>query len=126
MRHAAGREDESGIDWAGLLVPMGSLAQVRKVGAFPFGFGDSTPSRPWREPLDLLFAQVARAVYAVTPFRLALVGHEVSGETYADDILQGGGVPQERWIGYLMPSADTGALDWCPPTGYDAPYTAGG
>jgi hypothetical protein len=113
-----------GIDWLDLYLPMGSLTLARPdVGAFPFA--DGMPSRPWREPLDALLAQIGQRIWVATPFRLALVGHEVSGQAYAENIGAQGGVPEARWIGYLYSdeAGEDAALVWYPPTRYDAPFT---
>jgi hypothetical protein len=118
------REEESDTDWIGLFVPMGSLALVRNVGAFPFE--DGTPSRPWREPLDSRMVELALQIHNRAPFRLALIGHEVSGETNIEKIVADRGIPDRRWIAYLISNSTAQSnrfLRWYPPTNYDAPFT---
>jgi hypothetical protein len=119
-----------GIDWLDLYVPMGSLTLARPdVGAFPFEeafpFEDRRPSRPWREPLDALPAEIGQRIWAAVPFRFALVGHEVLGQAYADNIEAQGRVPETRWDGYLYsgPVGENGAWAWYPPTLYDSQLT---
>jgi len=115
------RDGERESDWLVFFLPMGSLGNVRAVGAFPFG--ETLPSRPWREPLDRLLIQIAHRVHAGAPFRLALIGHEVSGETDAATVIAAGGVPSERWFGYLFTAEPERPLEWFAPTIYDAPYS---
>lgn len=111
------RED-SGPDWIGFYLPVGALGSVYDVGAFPFVDGKS--SRTWREPLDDWLRQIAAAVFTVVPFSLALIGHEVSGTAYADEI-RITGVPDERWGGLLW--GDSEELIWYPPTRHEGDYT---
>jgi hypothetical protein len=110
------RED-NGTDWIGFYLPMGALASVYDVGAYPFG--DET-SRTWREPLDDWLTQIAGVVFAAVPFSLALVGHEVSGMAYAEEI-RNTGMLAERWVGYLWREGER--LVWYPPTRYEPSFT---
>lgn len=119
-----GRSEESTIDWVGLLIPIGSLSLVREVGPFPSD--DGTPIRPWREPLDQLLVEIARRIYEVTPFRLALIDHDILRETSADKIIASGSIPSERWTGYLFEEetvrgSGVNVLEWYPPTIYHTP-----
>lgn len=111
------REDE-GPDWLCFSLPLGALNTAYDVGGYPFGGGSSSHS--WREPLDDWLAWIAAAVFAATPFQLALIGHEVSGATSADEV-QTMGAPEERWVGMLWRKDDF--LVWHPPTKYEADYT---
>lgn len=110
------RED-NGPDWIGFYLPLSALGSVYDVGAFPFVDGKS--SRAWREPLDDWLRQIATAVFVVVPFSLALIGHEVSGTAYVDEI-RITGVPDERWDGLLWRDAEE--LIWYPPTRYEGDY----
>lgn len=112
--------EEGSIDWLDLYLPMGTLSTVYDVGAFPFD--DGKDSQMWREPLDRCLVELAQSVYAVTPFELALIGHEVSGRIYAAEIAVSG-IPTERWDGYLW--KEQGMLVWYPPTIYNAPIAIG-
>ena len=124
------REEQSEIDWISLCIPMGGLSTVREVGAFPFG-GVGVSSRSWHEPLDQLLVQIGEWIFERAPFRLALTGHEVGGDCYAEQVAARG-LPRDRWIGYLYPGALPaigmsrqlleGFLEWFPPTIYDPPY----
>jgi hypothetical protein len=102
------REDE-GDDWLDFYVPSGSLGTAYPVGAYPFDEADS--SREWREPLESWLADIGNAVFAAAPFRLGLVGFEVSGAERVEHLAHSG-VPNERGIGFLMPSGKK--LEWCP------------
>lgn len=106
--------DESvrNIDWLDFYIPMGSLARAYAVGGFPFGVADSGS---WRQPLDEWLVRLGQHVFTRVPYQLALVGHEVSGETYSDE-LAAVGLPSDRWIGYLRPT--DGKLEWYPPSRY--------
>jgi hypothetical protein len=102
------RED-NGNRWLDFYLPLGALAAAYDVGAYPFD--ENLASRQWREPLEKWLADIGQAVYAKTPFRLGLVGFEVSGTVSSHD-LEKAGAPSQRFIGYLYPS--TGTLTWYP------------
>ena len=110
--------EEAGSNWLTFFVPIGALSFVYDVGAFPCD--DGKDSRVWREPLDDCLVKLARAMFAVVAFPLALVGHEVSGSVSAADITATG-IPTERWDGYLW--QESGNLIWYPPTIYSAEFT---
>jgi hypothetical protein len=44
--------------------------------------------------------EIGEYIHAIVPYRLALIGFEVSGEDYAADIATKG-IPAERFMGYL-------------------------
>jgi hypothetical protein len=98
------REDD-GPDWLVLYLPIGALATAYDVGGYPFEPSAET-SRPWREILDAWLAGIGVAVYNRVQYRLALVGFEVAGEAYADELMRSG-IPKQRNMGYLWPDADT-------------------
>jgi hypothetical protein len=112
------RED-SGIDWLGFYVPMGALGNAYPVGGFPFA-GSDREDTTWRIPLDQWLSDIGRHVFQHVPFDLALIGHEVSGDTYAEEIVSEG-IPEERWIGYMWP--EHGQLQYYPCNILDAPWT---
>ena len=64
--------------------------------------------------------RIAAAVFVAAPFPLVLIGHEVSGTDYTDEV-QKTGVPEERWAGMLWREDDR--LVWHSPTKYEAYYT---
>lgn len=64
----------------------------------------------WRRPLDDWLADIAKRIFQTDPFRIALIGHEVSGDTEAASL--GGSVPEQRFISYLLPH--DGRLDYAP------------
>ena len=108
--------ENTGTDWLDFYIPMGALTMAYDVGAFPFDDGKN--SQVWREPLDNWLVTLAHDVFTAVPFALALVGHEVSGQTCAAEITTLG-IAAERWEGYLWQEA--GTLLWYPPTIYKSP-----
>ena len=104
------------LDWLNFYIPMGALETAYPARGFPFGSADSTQ---WRQELDHWFVELARKVFTAVPYKLALIGHEISGEAYSDEISKNG-LPSERWIGYLCETQ--GRLEWHPPSKYEAPF----
>jgi hypothetical protein len=98
------REDD-GPDWLDFYLPLGSLGRAYPAGWFPFGSEADWPG-PWRQEVEEWLAGVGLAVAQAVPFRLGLIGFEVSGQAYASDIACQG-IPAERFIGYLWPSASS-------------------
>jgi hypothetical protein len=92
--------EEKGPTWLGFYMPMGALATAYDVGAYPFEQDGSSQS--WREPLERWLAAIGEFVFAKSPYRLGLVGFEVSGMVSVEDLVVSG-VPEKRWIGYLCP-----------------------
>jgi hypothetical protein len=90
--------EEQGPAWVSLYLPMGALAKVYDAGAFPFE--SSGACHCWREPLDQWLAAVGEFVFSKVPFRLGLVGFEVSGTESAEDLAITG-IPENRSIGLL-------------------------
>jgi hypothetical protein len=90
-------------DWLDFYIPLGALGRIdSRVGAYPFG--DFAESLQWRRPFDDWLADLGRRVYEEVPFRLGLVGVEVSGEMYADQLASG--VPTSRANGLLIPEGN--------------------
>lgn len=84
-----------GADWLDLCLPLGALGNLdERVGAYPFG--QSTPSRAWREPVEQWFGGVGRAVFDVVRFDHAVTGFEVSG-IEASEVEPG-------WVALLSPA----------------------
>src|SRR5262249_15632274 len=98
------RED-NGPDWLGFYFPMGALGKALPVGGYSFE-ADVTASRQWRNALDPWLARIGSRVYNHVAYRLGLIGFEVSGEMYAEDILDTG-VPAGHHPGLLWPAAGT-------------------
>lgn len=89
-------------DWLTLGLPTGALGRVdQRIGGYPFEEEDD--SLAWRRAIDEWFAQIAQRVLEVAPFRVALIGFEVSGDPAAEAFEAG--VPDERRLGYLIPGA---------------------
>jgi hypothetical protein len=91
-----------GTDWLDFYLPMEALGRAdQRVGAFPFVPDGDHSALDWRRPIDEWLAGIATTIFQAEPFRLALIGHEVSGDTDADKL--DGRVPEQRFIGYLLP-----------------------
>jgi hypothetical protein len=99
------REMDDGPDWLVFYLPVGSLGTAYPVRAFPFGSEADWPG-PWRHEVEDWLAAVGQRVARSASFRLGLIGHEVSGEAYAADIIARG-IPAERYFGYLWPSGES-------------------
>lgn len=82
-----------------------------EIGGYPFDEAD-VAHREWQIPVDEWLKSIGEYICSVVPYRLALIGFEVSGEVYASEIAEKG-VPAERYIGYLW--AEGGSLEWHPP-----------
>ena len=95
------REDD-GPDWLDFYIPMVALMEVYGEGTYAFD-EDVSALRSWQEPLDKYLAELGAYVFAEVPFALGLIGHEVSGDVYAEQIAREG-IPSQRYIGYLWPS----------------------
>lgn len=104
----ATRREEDGQGWLHVYLPFGSLALALPLGAYPFDDGGDLA---WRNALDGWLCRLAEHVRRTVPFELALVGclddqpNAVPGEP--------GEVPEQRWIGYLVPGP--AGLAWHPP-----------
>jgi len=72
-----------------------------RVRGFPLGDDYGVSTFPWRRPIDSWLAEIGSLVYAEAPYRLGLIGCEVSGEVYAAQLAAD--VPDEHDIGYLLP-----------------------
>jgi hypothetical protein len=95
------REDD-GPDWLDFYLPLGALGRTDpRVRGFPFGDDYGKTTFPWRRPIDGWLADIGSRVYAEVLYRLGLIGCEVSGEVYADQLAAG--VPDKHDIGYLYP-----------------------
>lgn len=94
--------EEGGPDWLDFYLPLGGLSElVPEVGGYP------VVDRPdeyaaWQRQLDEWLAGFGSRVYLNVPYRLALIGFEVSGECYAADVIATG-VPAQRHFGMLWP-----------------------
>ena len=95
--------EEDGPDWLGFYVPMGALSitSAYDVGGYPFDV-ERRSHKEWQQELDSWLAVLGAYVFRTVPYRLGLIGHEVSGDAYADDI-EKQGIPDDRYIGYLWP-----------------------
>jgi hypothetical protein len=96
-------------DWLYFGLPLGSLRTALPVGAFPFEDGRDLS---WRSSVDGWLCSIAQKLLTAQRFRLGLVGWTDGLDNSTDELLEKG-VPEERWVGYLVPSGS--ALTWCPP-----------
>ncbi len=103
------REDE-GIDWLDFYLPMGALEAVYDVGGYPFDEA-GVAHKEWQIPVDGWLKEIGNHIFSTVPFRLGLVGFEVSGIAYSQQI-EKDGIPSERCIAYLW--NDKGKLEWHP------------
>lgn len=94
------REDD-GPHWLDFYLPMSALGRVYPVGGFPI---DQQDHEAWRHPLDDWLTELGRRMFERVPFRMGLIGFEVSGCCDAAEISTGG-VPAKRYIDYLLPDA---------------------
>lgn len=93
-------DDDS--DWLVFYLPMGSLQTAYPVGSFPFG--EASWSGPWRWEVEDWLYGVGLWVARTASYQLGLIGYEVSGQISSTDI-SARGIPEDRFIGYLWPSA---------------------
>jgi hypothetical protein len=100
--------ETSGACWVDFYLPLGALSATPEVGGYPLE--NTATSRQWREPLERWLAEIGQAIFSQVPFRLGLIGYEVSGTAEPEELL--GGVPAKRFIGYLCPTG--GKVVWDP------------
>lgn len=102
------RED-GGSDWLYFGLSLGSLGAVLPVDPFPF---DDGRDLAWRSTVDGWLRQLGEHLFSTVRFRVGLVGWTDGLDDGTDDLLERG-VPEERWVGYLVPNGDS--LTWYPP-----------
>ena len=102
---------DDGSDWLDLYIPLGALGKAHPIGPYLFN-EDEASCKGWQVPLDNWLVELGKLVFSVVPFKLGLIGWEVSGHTYAREILEKG-IPEQRYVGYLWPHE--GELEWHPP-----------
>jgi hypothetical protein len=96
------REDD-GPDWLDFYLPMGALERVdERIGGFPFEENSGEASLTWRHSLDEWLASIGTSVFHEVQFRLGLIGFETYGDVEARQV--NGATPEERWMGYLVPT----------------------
>lgn len=107
------REDDDGSDWMIFYCPSGALHSAYKRA----GYTSNDPENVgvWLRNADRwiagLFAEIGMIVYQTIDFKLGLVGREVAGDAYAEEIATSG-IPAKRPFGYLWP--ESGALRYYP------------
>jgi hypothetical protein len=96
--------EEEGPDWLGFYVPMGALSRTYDAGGYPFDV-ERRSHKKWQQELDSWLADLGVYVFQAVPYRLGLIGCEVSGNAYSVNI-EKRGIPDDRYIGYLWPEGD--------------------
>lgn len=90
-----------GPDWLDFYIPMGALEMtLENINGFPFD--NSSECKIWREPIDEWFTELALLTYMNVNFSLGIIGHEVSGDSYSDEV-NINRIPEERYVRYLIP-----------------------
>jgi hypothetical protein len=92
-----------GDDWLDISLPLASLGDIYPVGGYPFERGEQ--GQRWREPLDARFRAIGERIFARVPFRLGIIGFEVSGLTSARELAESG-IPDPTYVSYLVPEGD--------------------
>jgi hypothetical protein len=115
-------------DWLNLSIPVGMLGR-----RLPITYPLELETNPWTIAFDERLARIGAAIYGVTPFRLGLVGEEVSGACSATELTseycERGGflVPPALWA-TLAPKRTPILLEnelvYVPPRGYWMAYDA--
>jgi hypothetical protein len=81
------REDAAtGSDWLILGIPMGMLERVFHIVYPPADVSPSPENNAWMQELDRVLLELALTIYKTSPFNLAIIGHEVSGEAYQNGL----------------------------------------
>lgn len=93
------READSGIDWLSFYLPTAALDVVFDMGDVPF---EHSSNRTLHALVEAWLAVLGRQLYARVPYRMGLIGYEVSGLDYAINLSELG-IPGKRSIGYLWP-----------------------
>jgi hypothetical protein len=110
------REEEDGSDWLVFYIPLGTLVDVYPIiGGYPFGSTDEESCKSWQVSINDWLVELGKYIFKLVKFRLGIVGFEVSGETYAQDLSEKG-IPEQRYEGYLLPAIDS--LRWYPPNSW--------
>ena len=105
------REEGGGPDWLDFYIPIAALGDAYAIGPYPFT-EDEASSKVWQQAVDNWLVELGRYVYGVVPFRLGLIGWEMSGHAHASEIAERG-IPEQRYEGYLWPRHHE--LEWYPP-----------
>jgi hypothetical protein len=98
------REEDGGPDWIDFYLPLGALGEAYDVGAYPFDEFERSPD-DWQKPIDQWLSEMSSDIYSRSSFRLALIGFEVSGNSYSDQI-EKEGIPGKRHFGYVWPQGN--------------------
>jgi hypothetical protein len=106
--------ETGGPDWLDFYFPMGSLGRVFPVGGFPFL--DQNERVPWLPRVEIWLAELGLELSKRIPMRMGLIGFECSGSTDLKALTQDGGIPSERWIGYIWPN--DGVFTYFPSNAY--------
>lgn len=111
--------DEQG-SWLYFGIPMGTLARVFPVGAYPFDDGTSTD---WIIPMSEWLREIATSVFAEVQFEAGTVGWLSVQDLDCVLAATEGVIPARRWSGILRREGDK--LKWYPPNELSPPMQAG-
>lgn len=103
---------ESGTDWLGLFLPLGSVAISYPVGPYPFT--EQHKYFEWQQDIDRWLSSVGHHVFKGFPFEFAIIGFEAEFSAKLIESARKNGVPDDRDEGWLWRERD--GLHWYPPT----------
>jgi hypothetical protein len=94
-------EDE-GSDWLDFYIPLGSLSKYYDTDGYPFNEKNKN-NLSWQSTIDDLLSTLGNNLFSKVNYKLGLIGFEVSGEYYSENI-KSSGIPEKREIGFLSPT----------------------
>lgn len=71
-------------DWLDISIPQAAFEKV-----FPCHYPLTTELNPWLENINEIYVRLAETIYYKSPFDLAMIGDEISGETNEEEITLG-------------------------------------
>ena len=104
--------------WMTFYIPLGSLANVYPVRAYPIKIKNEPSPEYWLKELNSFMAEIARFIYQEIRFRIGIIGFEIDQFDVVRNLIKG--IPSERWDGLLIQRDDQ--VEWIPSTIYEAPY----
>src|SRR5262249_51890847 len=73
--------EEEGFDWLDFCIPSGMLEKKYSV-SYPL----IPENNSFLQELETVFAEIAKTVYSISPFDMALIGEEVPGMLYVNSL----------------------------------------
>jgi len=108
----SGEKELQAAHWVSFYLPLGALADVYPIGAYPFGPMDRVSE--WKPAVDSFLIQIARWTHTKVPISFALIGFEVNAAAVSPQTIRARGIPNERDEGILW--NDGADLKWYPAT----------